>query len=258
MPMRPSDREQSPPEDPRGFEQWLLDSARTDELPVDVSAAWARFGASLASVSGLAASGTAATGASGLGAVGVGGGVGALRAAAVKWLIVGGIFGSTLTALIIGRGFVGQKRASAPTANLTAALSAPAPVVSVSASPMESVSPPLLAPQGQELRIAPPRMAARPSRGGAPSLSGLGAQVALLDAARAAVAAGAFSEALRATDRFQRVFAKGELAPDAEVVAIEALAALGERAALSARADRFLALYPADPQAARVKALAER
>jgi hypothetical protein len=254
MPMSPIDREQSPPEDPRGFEQWLLDSARADELPVDVSAAWARFGASLASVAGLAASGGAAVGAGGLRAAGAAGRVGVLRAAAVKWLIVGAIVGSALTALIIRRGFVWQRGAKPG-----AGLSAPAPVLSVSAAPNASASPAVLpAVQEQELAVAPPRRALRAHRAGTASRSTLGAQVTLLDAARAAVAAGAFAEALRATDRFQREFPKGELAPDAEVVAIEALAAQGEREALSLRAGRFLARYPADPQAARVKALVHR
>ncbi|HWZ89226.1 MAG TPA: hypothetical protein VNW92_10260, partial [Polyangiaceae bacterium] len=88
--------------------------------------------------------------------------------------------------------------------------------------------------------------------------STLGAQVALLDASRTAIAAGAFGEALRLTEQYQRDFPAGELTPDAEVVALEALAARGDRDELAVRAARFLARYPADPHAARVKALAER
>jgi hypothetical protein len=87
--------------------------------------------------------------------------------------------------------------------------------------------------------------------------STLGAQVSLLDAARTALAAGAFTQTLALTDRYQREFPQGEPGPDAEVVALEALAAEGDGEALTERAARFLARYPTDPHAARVKSLAQ-
>ena len=66
-------------------------------------------------------------------------------------------------------------------------------------------------------------------------------------------ASGAFAEALRLADRYRVDFPDGELSPEAEVVAIEALVAEHARQAASARAARFLARYPGDPHAARVK-----
>jgi outer membrane protein assembly factor BamD (BamD/ComL family) len=63
-------------------------------------------------------------------------------------------------------------------------------------------------------------------------------------------------EALRIADQYRTDYPNGELAPEAEVVAIEALAARGDQPALAARAARFLARYPSDPHAARVGWLA--
>ena len=63
-------------------------------------------------------------------------------------------------------------------------------------------------------------------------------------------------EALRLADQYRSDYPNGELAPEAEVVAIEALAARADQPALAARAARFLARCPSDPHAARVKWLA--
>jgi hypothetical protein len=63
-------------------------------------------------------------------------------------------------------------------------------------------------------------------------------------------------EALRLADQYRTDFPNGELAPEAEVVAIEALAARGDSVALAESSTRFLARHPSDPHVARVKALA--
>src|SRR6478609_11243649 len=70
------------------FERLLIDSARGDELPSNVDAAWDRFGAALNAAGGLA--------------VGAAGAIAARRAQrwlAAKWLIWGALTGSALTAL---------------------------------------------------------------------------------------------------------------------------------------------------------------
>ncbi len=87
--------------------------------------------------------------------------------------------------------------------------------------------------------------------------STLGAEVARLDSAREAFRAGAFDEAIRRVESYHREFPQGVLAPDAEVVAIEALAEQKERDEAAARAAAFLANYPADPHAAKVRRWAE-
>ena len=86
--------------------------------------------------------------------------------------------------------------------------------------------------------------------------STLAAEVAALDAARKAAAGGDPDATLSLLDRYRYDFPDGELAADAEVVAIEAFAAKGDRAAVAQRVARFLALHPNDPHAAAVRRLA--
>jgi TolA-binding protein len=80
-------------------------------------------------------------------------------------------------------------------------------------------------------------------------------QVRAVDAAMAALQAGALHEAVRLIDRFHTDFPHGVLAPDAELVAIEALAEARETSELTRRAKRFLESNPNDPHAARVRRL---
>ncbi len=257
--MTPVDRENQP-DDGRHFEQWLLDSARADELPRDVSGAWARFDASLAGAGALAAQGVAMRGvrvnaASGSATALAWGG----RMLAIKWLLVGVLSGSAFTALALSHARDWRKAAagSAPSTPLVAS----APPASSSASGMAQVTSAEVSLPNSVASVSAATGRSAPTRrprGAGSGDSTLGAQVALLDAARAAALSGAASEALALTDRFQHQFPRGELAPDAEVVGIEALAAEGERSTLTARIERFLARYPSDPHAERVKALLPR
>jgi TolA-binding protein len=64
-------------------------------------------------------------------------------------------------------------------------------------------------------------------------------------------------ESIRLIERYRQDFPKGALAPDADVVALEALAAKGDKAEVARRAALFLSRYPGDPHAARVRWLAE-
>ncbi len=75
----------------------------------------------------------------------------------------------------------------------------------------------------------------------------------MLDAARSAIAAGTFAEALRLAERYRGDFPSGELGPEAEVVAIEALVEQGQRQPAALGAAGFLVRYPGDPHTARVK-----
>jgi outer membrane protein assembly factor BamD (BamD/ComL family) len=88
--------------------------------------------------------------------------------------------------------------------------------------------------------------------------STLAAEVAALDAARTAAAAGELDRTLRLLDRYHYEFPAGELAADADVVAIEARAAQGDHAEVARLAARFLARYPNDPHAAEVRRLGGR
>jgi hypothetical protein len=239
------------------FERALIDSARTDELPeARADEAWSAFVGRLAGVAG--------------GLPGVDGSVAARRAAgpevtaavrsrygaAARWLLFGAVGGG-----LVATGFTWRyrsERASRPASDV---------IVSAGASGERLEERPdradiALAEPDDGLTRAPRdarRRTGRPTRAheasGASEPSSLAAEVAMLDAARKAAAAGDFDTALRLTDHYQYEFPDGELAADTEVVAIEALAAKGERDEVARRVMRFLALRPNDPHAADVKRL---
>ncbi|HEY3256991.1 MAG TPA: hypothetical protein VGJ91_23705 [Polyangiaceae bacterium] len=226
------------------FERLLLDSAQSDELPNDVDAAWHKFHAALNGVSLLAA--------------GASGALAARRAQrwlAAKWLIWGVLAGSALSALSLRHSHqLGASSSSAPSAATALPAVASGGPAGPSASPAQAAAEP--APLAKRVPHSS-QAHARLSRGElVPSPlpgSTLSAQVALLDAARSALAAGAISDALRLSDKYRTDFANGELAPEAEVVAIEALVEQGQRQLALERAARFLVRYPGDPHTARVK-----
>lgn len=86
----------------------------------------------------------------------------------------------------------------------------------------------------------------------------LAAEVSALDGVRTALSAGAYASALHEVELYHERFPSGALSADAEVLALEALAAQGAERELRARAARFLARYPKDPHHERVRALAPR
>jgi TolA-binding protein len=88
-------------------------------------------------------------------------------------------------------------------------------------------------------------------------LSTLAAEVSRIDAARRASASGDYDESIRLLERYHQDFPKGALAPDADVVVLEALAAKGDKAEVARRAALVLSRYLGDPHAARVRWLAE-
>ena len=92
-------------------------------------------------------------------------------------------------------------------------------------------------------------------RSAAPST--LAEQVSRIDTARVAITSGDYDEAMRLIERYHDDFPDGALAPDADVVALEAAAAKHDRAEVARRAASFLARYPNDPHTARVEWLAE-
>jgi hypothetical protein len=287
--MPPIDHQALEAEQDLAFERQLLDSARSDALPpAAVHAAWARFaGATTA----LAAH---------TGGVKVARGIPASTKAVVaaKWLAVGALCGSSLTAAWLRSKPSALPTPGAPVASSTALPARREPTRASSTALVSSADPSLplsdlplgLRPPAVPTSVAPdltatPNVAQRgavesqtrfrgerrplestaplaPLRdtGPAPASarrSTLAAEVSLLDTARAASFADAYRDALRLVDDYHRQFPAGELAADAEVVAIDALAA--EHSALAVeRAKRFLEHYPNDPHAAHVKSVAQR
>lgn len=79
------------------------------------------------------------------------------------------------------------------------------------------------------------------------------AEIDRMGTARALLRSGRSRAALSELDALAKDFPNGTLAQEREALAVQALGALGERAAARERALRFLARYPASPHAAVVR-----
>ncbi len=90
--------------------------------------------------------------------------------------------------------------------------------------------------------------------GGGPSLT---AEVAALDRAREALAAGRGAEVLRELDSYERGVRTGVLDPEATVLRIDALQQVGNRAAAAELARKFVATHPSSAHAPRLRAMIE-
>jgi hypothetical protein len=87
------------------------------------------------------------------------------------------------------------------------------------------------------------------------AMASLAEEMAALDAAHAALAAGDAPRALRAAEEYDRRFPEGMLAPDVMVVRIEALVRVGDRAGAERLGWAFIGAHPTSTHAARVRAL---
>jgi hypothetical protein len=88
-----------------------------------------------------------------------------------------------------------------------------------------------------------------------PSLGSLGAEVALLDEARSALAGHDPARALRAIESYELAFSSGRLLMEATALRIEAHVANHEYAVAQALGQRFLTANPRGPLANRVRGL---
>lgn len=85
----------------------------------------------------------------------------------------------------------------------------------------------------------------------------LSQELALLDTARARLAAGEAGASLLQLDQYAHDFPNGALQPEAMFLRIQALSRVGQSFAVVEIGRRFLALYPTSPHADRVRALIE-
>jgi hypothetical protein len=157
------------------------------------------------------------------------------------------------------------------------AASPPAPPASAtlaSTAPREAQAPPLPLPVGAStsspsaVRVeelpsitpAAPAAAAPPSadRAGLPSRSALRREREWVDGAVGALRNGHPREALDLAEQHARQFPAGQLAEEREVVAIEALLALGRTDEARTRTARFRARFPESPEGARLTAKENR
>lgn len=103
-------------------------------------------------------------------------------------------------------------------------------------------------------RAGPREELVKPPTAEAPTNSkGLGRELVALDSARLRLAKGDTSGALGALDEYARRFPNGRLAPEAEVLRIDALAKAGRTEAAKTRATTFLRNNPGNVLAPRVR-----
>jgi hypothetical protein len=158
------------------------------------------------------------------------GGLSALRIAGLSALGVGGAVGLVL--------LLTRPTPSAPPVDR------PPPVVEGAPT---ATAPPIAAPAIAPAPDAPPADR-RPSSG----TGALRDEIALIDGARAALAAGAPGQALSLLERYRARHPHGMLLPEALAMRIEAIDRGGEHARARALARAFLAGYPNSPLAQRV------
>ena len=253
------------------FERRLLASARADSGPHDLQGAWTKFAGVLSPIVSDPALGRGPRAtedpAAGRGAAFTAG-PRLARAAAMKWMLLGAIAGSALTTAVLVRPRPG-KVDMPPT---VVPLEVPAALKvgeSAPASAVEAV--PARAPSAAASVVPHPRRSGQGRAHARQALDGSGAvaaeavpvpssilaaEVSRIDAARSSNAIGDYDETVQLIERYHRDFPDGALGPDADVVALEAVAAKRDQAETTRRAALFLSRYPGDPHAARVRWLA--
>jgi hypothetical protein len=219
------------------FERRLLDAAACEQPPPALSQRMAVGIGVSAAVLGAAHSTTAlATGAAAPKAAAGSSGLLAWVSGAVVAVAVGGAIVATRP------GTTSAPQARRPSPALSAArpaapaATAPASVVPVSAA---EASPRVTVPIPAQVNRA-----------------GLRGQIALLDAARAAVSAGEGGRALEILGQYERKYPAGSFHPEATALRIEALTKVGRNAEARALAQRFVAAHGAGPLSDRVARVA--
>jgi hypothetical protein len=167
--------------------------------------------------------------------------------------------GAPAAALLAGRATVASTIAMVPAANGTsAAMAAP----SVAVTPAIAAAPSLA---GVSCLVAMPAVAATPAdhlgpgnepvSAGPPPRPTLAAEVLALDEARHALASGDAAKSLRLLDDFDRRVTQPALMPEATVLRVETLVALGRIDEARALVDGLLAAHPDTPYAQRLRSL---
>jgi hypothetical protein len=241
------------------FERMLLGSAQGDSVSEESTrAAWVRFAAASA---GLAAAASVVPSAGWLSQI--------VESSRLKWLLAGGFGGALLAAGILQHGRLLQHGRQAVPAESRPAAAVSSAKVSATASSVAVARPLELGEKPAPVATAAPkpsRLRAQDSVRVAPvssSIEGSGvagsstlaAEIAALDSIRLAISVGAYGQALRAVDKYHSDYPHGQLAPDADALAVEALREQGETGEAAARARRFLEHYPNDPHVDRVEVL---
>jgi hypothetical protein len=176
--------------------------------------------------------------------------ISATTLAIVKWLAIG----SALVAVGVGgAAIVLPDRASnaTPTA-ATATLRVATLPRRDQAAPREGASE---STEAQAAIESATRSSRVPPRAVQPTLPALGDEIASIDRARAAIAAGDGVRGGQLVDEYERRFPHGTFTQEAEVLRVEALELRADRAGARRAAERFLAAHPASPHAPRLRAI---
>ncbi|HVU03804.1 MAG TPA: hypothetical protein VHE30_18725 [Polyangiaceae bacterium] len=249
-------------------ERALLESAREDAPSADARAK-TLVALGLAVSAGTALAPAAVHAATGIGGASkAGGSVTALLVA--KWLGTGAAVGAVTAACIATAttpGLFSEKAAPAAASAAPSIAARPAPaVVRERREEAEPVAPaatapeaPLATPEARATRATETETAERApdpaTSPGGPAASNVVAEVASLDRARAALAAGDARTALARLSEHARRFPGGALEPEAVVLRVRALRETGDVTGATALAKSFLAAHPDSSQAARLRAL---
>jgi len=234
------------------MEQRLLRAASNERPTRELSERMARgIGVTVPAVGAGAAAGLAAESAAA-----------AAKTAVTSSSVVPWVSGTLAAVLVVG-GLVAL-RTSTPSATsmptrpaLGASASQASLATSTLALPRAVVAPRVDAPaQPSDETSARPAVVASAQRArGTTTANELASQIALVDAARAALASGRANSALSSVREYQAKYPSGTFRPEAAAVKIEALLKLGRKAEARALAERFATSYGPGPLAERVTRL---
>jgi hypothetical protein len=134
----------------------------------------------------------------------------------------------------------------------------PVTVVEVAPKQPTASEPAVPVEQGLDTPAVPPPEAIKPESSSAESQSkadALREENRLLREARSLDRAGNPGQALHILNELDRLFARGALLQEREILRIQALTASGSASAAKTRAEQFLKRYPASPYAAHVRSM---
>jgi hypothetical protein len=180
-----------------------------------------------------------------------------VSAAVIKWLAIGAV-GMTVAAGAVG--YAVRSTSSTPQTSPSSPVSLP---VAVAAAPTTAATSPTV-PEPAAL----PRTVARTDLGAtampprtngtavrAREASTLDEEVASLERARRAVAAGDGASAIAAVEAYDTKYPGGSLAQESTEIRIDALLRQGDRATAEHLASRFISAHPSSPYVRRIRAL---
>ncbi|HLK91643.1 MAG TPA: hypothetical protein VKZ18_17255 [Polyangia bacterium] len=218
------------------LERRLLEASARERPPVELTERMQKaLGISLAAGAAATAAGAAKAQAAAAGAA----------TPAVAWPAISiGVLALAVTGAVVGVRSTAGHHAAARPAQAIAISSPPSPLI----APPAPATPPAPAEVEHRAAAAP----AHHHRAPAATPADLRAEIALVDAARSAVAGGASERALALLGRYDTTYPRGTFRPEAAALRIEALAHLGRTAQARALAQKFIAAHADSPLADRV------